>query len=150
VALFVVGLGTAALVARALYLEYPVYAADDWLYGSRETIAYLEAHRKEYDDALVSDRLATPHVLVLFFARVDPAAYQAAPIQVRQPAVRSRGEIGQYQFGRISELLERPGRHLVWVPANEDRAPFGGREPLLTVALPDGRPAHVVYEVDRR
>ena len=100
---------------------------------------------------LVSDRLATPHVLVLFFARVDPAAYQPAPIHVRQPAVRSRGEIGAYQFGRTEDLLERPGRHLVWVPADEDRALFGNRQPLFTVhrcrtaSLPQ-----LVYEVERR
>jgi 4-amino-4-deoxy-L-arabinose transferase-like glycosyltransferase len=148
--LIAAGLGTLTLVTRELYVEYPTYAAEDWLYGARETVAYLEAHRAAYDDVLVSDRLATPHVLVLFYARVDPAAYQRAPIHVRQPAVRSRGEIGEYRFGRTDDLLERPGRHLLWLPADEDRARLGNRQPLFTVALPDGRPAHLVYEVERR
>lgn len=149
-ALVVAGLSTAALAARALYVDYPVYAAADWLYGSRETIAYLEARRHQYDDVLVSDRLSTPHVLVLFFAQVDPSGYQGSPIHVRQPAVRSRGEIGQYQFGRIQDLLERPGRHLVWVSANDGRELFGSQQPVLTVSLPGGPPAHLVYEVERR
>jgi len=148
--LLVAGIGTAGLAARALYVEYPVYAAGDWLYGSRETIAYLETHRHEYDDVLVSDGLSTPHVLVLFFARVDPRAYQAAPIHVRQPAVRSRGEIGQYRFGRIGELLERPGRHLAWVSADDGPRLFGGQRPVLTVSSPDGQSLHHVYAVERR
>jgi 4-amino-4-deoxy-L-arabinose transferase-like glycosyltransferase len=139
---------TAVLVARALYTEYPVYAADDWLYGSREVIAYLEDHRSGYTDVVVSDRLATPHILVLFYARIDPATYQKAPLHVRQPAVRSRGVVGQYHFGSTAALVGSPGRHLVWAPAGEARSVAGSREPLLTVNLPDGRPAHVVFEVE--
>jgi 4-amino-4-deoxy-L-arabinose transferase-like glycosyltransferase len=150
VVLVVTGLLTATLVARALYVDYPVYAAEDWLYGSRDVVAYLEAHRGDYDNVVVSDRLATPHILLLFYTRFDPGAYQQSPIHVRQPAVRTRGEIGTYRFGRTSELLERPGRHLVWVSASEGRALSGERAPLLTVTLPDGRPAHLVYEVERR
>ena len=148
--LLVVGVATAALAARALYVEYPSDAAEDWLYGARETIEYLEAHRSGYDDVLVSDRLSTPHLLVLFFAPVDPLAYQQAPIHVSQPAVRSRGAIGQYRFGRTEDLLRTPGRHLVWISASESRAPFGARTPLLTVRLPNGRNTHLVYEVEAR
>lgn len=151
VSLFVIGwLATAGLVARALYVEYPVYAAEDWLYGARETIEYLESRRPQYDDVLVSDRLPAPHVLVLFYAQLDPVTYQRAPIHVRQPAVRSRGEIGPYRFGRTEELLILPGRHLLWVSASEDRARLGSLQPLLTVRLPDGRPTMLVYDVGNR
>jgi hypothetical protein len=138
---------TAGLVARALVVEYPVYAAEDWLHGSRESIGFLESRRSAYDDVLVSDRLSTPHILVLFYAAVDPALYQHDPIHVRQPNVRSRGEIEPYQFGHIQDLLGRPGRHLVWVSAGEGRSLFGEQMPLLTVSLPDGRPTQLVYEV---
>lgn len=141
---------TAAFAARELYVDYPVYAAEEWLYGAGETIAFLEEQQGRYDDIVVSDRLPTPHILVLFHTRFDPATYQRAPIHVRQPNVRSRGEIGRYRFGRTSELLERTGRHLVWVPADEGAEVFGDRPPLLKVALPDGHPAHLVYEVERR
>jgi 4-amino-4-deoxy-L-arabinose transferase-like glycosyltransferase len=144
------GVVTAVLVARALYSDYPVYAAEDWLFGSGEAIGYLERNRSAYDDVLVSDRLPTPHMLVVFFARVDPAGYQLSPIHVRQPNVRSRGEIGQYRFGRMAELVERPGRHLVWVTAAEGSALFRDQRPLLTVTLPDGRPTQLVYEAVRR
>jgi 4-amino-4-deoxy-L-arabinose transferase-like glycosyltransferase len=140
---------TAVFVGFALYLRYPSYAAEDWLYGSREAVTFLESRRSGYDDVLVSDRLPTPHVLVLFYAQVDPVTYQRAPIRVRQPNVRSRGDIGPYQFGRIQDLLERPGRHLVWVSAAEARALFGDRAPLLTITLPDGRPTQLVYEIGR-
>jgi 4-amino-4-deoxy-L-arabinose transferase-like glycosyltransferase len=141
---------TAVLVGRALYVEYPVYAADDWLYGSREAIAYLEDSKGGFDGVLVSDRTPSAHILVLFYARVDPRVYQQAPIHVRQPAVRSRGQIGDYLFGRTSDLLERPGRYLLWVPAAEERARFGDQQPVLVVSLPDGHPAQLVYEVERR
>ena len=99
---------------------------------------------------LVSDRLPTPHILVLFYARTDPTSYQPAAIHVRQPNVRSRGEIGRYRFGRTSDLLDRPGRYLVWLPADEARSTFRDRQPVLTIALPDGNPTQQVYEVERR
>jgi 4-amino-4-deoxy-L-arabinose transferase-like glycosyltransferase len=141
------GLAYAGLVGFELYAGYPLYAASDWLYGSKQAIDFLESRRASYDDVLVSDRLPTPHVLVLFYARIDPATYQRAPIHVRQPNVRSRGEIGQYQFGSIQDLLKRPGRHLVWVTAREGRSLFGDRQPLLTVMLPDREPVQLVYEI---
>jgi hypothetical protein len=56
--------------------------------------------------------------------------------------------VGQYHFGSTAALVGRPGRHLVWVPASEARSVAGSREPLLTVDLPDGRPGHVVFEVE--
>ncbi len=141
---------TAGLAARALYVDYPRYAADDWLFGSREVVTYLEAHRDAYDGVLVSDRLLTPHILVLFYARIDPATYQQSPIVVRQPNLRPRGEIGPYQFGRVGDLLQRPGRYLVWVAVDEAPGLFGDRAPVLRVSLPDGSPAQLVYETARR
>jgi hypothetical protein len=147
--LVALGLMTTVFVALNLYVQYPVYAADDWLFGSREIVEYLEAHRGADADVLVSDRLATPHVLVLFYAMIDPAAYQRAPIHVRQPNVRSRGEIGPYRFGRIEDLLKRPGRHLVWVTANEGSDLFGVTPPVYGVKGSDGRTAQLVYEIGR-
>jgi 4-amino-4-deoxy-L-arabinose transferase-like glycosyltransferase len=141
---------TAVLAARALFQEYPRYAAQDWLYGSRDAIAFLEAQRGQYDGVLVSDRLATPHILVLFYARVDPSTYHEHPIHVRQPNVRSRGEIGPYRFGRTGELLDRSGRYVVWLPAEEARQIFPDQQALLTITLPDGRPSQQVYEFERR
>ncbi len=140
---------TALLAARALYRDYPVYAAADWEYGAGQAVRLLEERRSAYDDVLVSDRLDTPHVYVLFYAPVDPASYQRAPIHVRQPNVRSRGEIGAYRFGRLPELLDRPGRHLVWLPADEAATLFPTQAPLLAIPYPDGRPAQAVYEARR-
>jgi hypothetical protein len=140
---------TTAFVTLNLYLQYPVYAADDWLFGSRDIVDYLEAHRGPDEDVLVSDRLATPHVLVLFYARIDPGTYQQAPIHVRQPNVRSRGEIGPYQFGRIEDLIKRPGRHLVWVTAEEGPDLFGPMPPIFAVRGADGRMSQLVYEIGR-
>jgi 4-amino-4-deoxy-L-arabinose transferase-like glycosyltransferase len=141
---------TIGIVAYNLYAEYPVYAADDWQYGARETIAFLEEHQSEYDDVLVSDRLVAPHLLVLFYGRVDPAAYEANPIHVRQPNVRSRGNLGQYRFDRLSDLLQRPGRHLVWATPEDVPSLPAGLTPLLTVNLPDGRPAQRVFATPAR
>jgi hypothetical protein len=148
--LVVLALMTAVFVALNLYVQYPAYAADDWLYGSRDVVGFLESQRADYDDVLVSDRLATPHILVLFYARIDPTTYQPAPIHVRQPNVRSRGEIGQYQFGSIQELLKRPGRHLVWVTGSEGSTLFGATPPLLAVPGSDGRATQLVYEIGQR
>jgi len=139
---------TGELAARALYVDYPAYAAADWEYGARDVVQFLEARRPAYDGVLVSDRLDTPHILVLFYAPIDPRVAQASPIHVRQPNVRSRGEIGPYTFGRTADLLARSGRHLIWVRPDEQRASFPGRQPVLEVRNPDGSLAHVVYAVE--
>jgi 4-amino-4-deoxy-L-arabinose transferase-like glycosyltransferase len=146
-AIVVAGVATAALAARALYLDYPSDAARDWEFGAREAVEFLEARRSAYDRVLVSDRLDTPHILVLFHASFDPRTYQAAPIHVRQPNVRSRGAIGQYQFGRVEDLLTTPGRHLVWVGGQERIATLERNAPALVVRFPDGVPAHRIFEV---
>jgi len=149
--LILAGFGvTAVMVATNLYLEYPVYAADDWLYGAKETVGYLESARSGYDDVVVSDRLPAAQILVLFYAGILPDTYQASPIHVRQPNVRARGVIGQYQFGRTGELLDRPGRHLAWVVPDEERGRFVGQEPVFVVRLPDGQAAYLVYAVEGR
>ncbi len=140
---------TAMLMAKALYFDYPLYAARDWSYGAREVIQFLEARRSAYDTVLVSDRLETPHILVLFHARVDPASYQQTPIHVRQPNLRSRGEIGQYRFGRIEDLLAARGTHLAWVGAAERVDSLAGSRPVFSIDYPDGTPAHRVYEARR-
>jgi putative protein kinase ArgK-like GTPase of G3E family len=38
--------------------------------GIAEVVDFLEANRGRYDDVLVSDRLPTPHMLLLFYGRV--------------------------------------------------------------------------------
>ena len=151
IGLILAGVGvTAMMVATNLYAEYPVYAADDWLYGARETVDYLESQRQAYDDVVVSDRIPAAQVLVLFHAKMPPATYQAAPIHVRQPNVRARGTVGQYEFGRTGDLLDRPGRHLAWVVPDEERGRFAGQKPLFEARLPDGRAVYRVYAVEGR
>jgi hypothetical protein len=147
--LVALGLMQTAFIILNLYVQYPVYAATDWLYGSREIVSFIESHREPDEDVWVSDRLSTPHVLVLFYAGVDPATYQQAPIHVRQPNVRSRGEIGPYRFGRMQELIGRPGRHLVWVTAKEGLELFGFLQPVYSVGGSDGRATQLVYEIGR-
>jgi 4-amino-4-deoxy-L-arabinose transferase-like glycosyltransferase len=140
---------TTGLAARALYVDYPSYAARDWQFGADEIVHFLEARRFAYDAVLVSDRLDTPHVLVLYLVPVDPVTYHLSPIHVNQPNLRSRGQAAPYRFGRIGELLEQPGRHLVWVGADEEVPALVGLTPIFTVAYPSGRPAHLVYDVER-
>ncbi|MFN8636841.1 MAG: glycosyltransferase family 39 protein [Chloroflexota bacterium] len=106
--------------------------------GSREAVSFLEARRSEYDDVLVSDRLPTPHILILFFAPADPALYQREPIHVRQSAVRSQDRSDR------TARANRRSRAPAWtaprgIGAGEARALFGDQSPLLTVRLP-GRP----------
>jgi hypothetical protein len=140
---------SAALAASALYFDYPAYAAADWQYGARETVGFIESNRADFDDVLVSDRMPAAHILVLFHAGIDPSTYQPEPIHVRQPAVRSRGTIGPYRFGRTQDLLGQPGHHLVWV-TDDERLLFPNRAPIFVATLPDGRPAYLVYVVGNR
>ncbi|MFN8522489.1 MAG: glycosyltransferase family 39 protein [Chloroflexota bacterium] len=151
VAVAIVGglLLSGASSARELFFRYPVYSAPDWMHGARAAVANAESRRASYDGVLVSDRLAGVHLLVLFYTRADPSTYQANPIHVRQPNVRSRGGFGGYTFGRLEDLLGRPGRFLVWATA-EDLPRITNRVRVLDeIHYPDGTLAHAIAETSQ-
>jgi exodeoxyribonuclease-3 len=52
--------------------------------------------------------------------------------------------------GMRSDLLLATGQHLVWATPDEAASLFASRAPLLTVSLPDGRPAQLVYTTGDR
>lgn len=59
----------------ALFAYYPEVAAPWWEYGWREAIQYLEAHRGDYEEVVVSGFTQYPEIQVLYHARVSPAEY---------------------------------------------------------------------------
>jgi hypothetical protein len=143
--LVAMAIGLSALVGtanvwRELYFRYASVSSGHWLDGARTTVATLERLRGETDRVAVSDRLSTPHLLVLFYTRFDPVEYQRRPIHVDWPQVRSRGTVGQYEFGRIERIMARPDApRILWVTDDDAEKLAPKHLPTLTARQPNGR-----------
>jgi 4-amino-4-deoxy-L-arabinose transferase-like glycosyltransferase len=142
----VTGLG----VASDLYLQYPRYASVDWLAGARTAIGAVKSARRPGERVLVSDRIPTPHILVAYMLPIPPAEYQTSPVRVRQPNVRSHGDVAGFTFGRAEELArDLPRPYVAWVTVDEGRRLWPQLRPIYTTELPDGRPTWAVFVVGR-
>ena len=137
-----------ARMTRDLFGAFPVYAAALWTQGTGEMVREIESRRAGYDQVVVDGRHKFIGSLILFYSRYDPRARQVevASLAGRQP----RTVAGPYRIGAIPELLERPGRYLVWTTRADGRRLFPGRQPLHVVRLPNGRQNHALFAVETR
>lgn len=120
-----------------LFWVHPVVSAPWWEYGYAEAVAYLELHRGEYDEVVVTGLAEYPQVHILYHTGGDPAEYQQT------------GGIRGYRFlplGRpYVEDYQRSSRRSLYLltPFEHERVP---RPALLRIKYPDGSPAWVIVE----
>lgn len=143
----VAGAASAARMTWDLYREFPVYSARPWSHGVGQTVAVIETLRHGFDDVVVDGRNKYVFSLILFFSRYDPALRQAEVAAMTNPRDVRRA-VGPYRIGLVSELVQRPGRHLVWTMARAGRAMFPSADRLRVFRRPDGQANHALYAVD--
>lgn len=120
-----------------LYWVYPVVSAPWWEYGYAEAVTYLEHHRGDYEETVITGLIEYPQVQILYHTGRDPAEYQRT------------GRISGYRFlplGRpYVEDYQRSSRKSLYLltPFEHDRVP---RPALRWIKHPDGSPAWVVVE----
>lgn len=58
------------------YAHYPRIFSGEWQYGYEESIAYVSAHKHEYDTIYITDKLGRPYVYYLFYEKTNPKEFQ--------------------------------------------------------------------------
>jgi len=120
-----------------LFWVYPVVSAPWWEYGYGEAVAYLERHRGDYEEIVITGLIEYPQVQILYHTGGDPAEYQRT------------GRISGYRFlplGRpYVEDYQRSTRKSLYLltPFEHERVP---RPALHRIKHPDGSPAWLVVE----
>jgi 4-amino-4-deoxy-L-arabinose transferase-like glycosyltransferase len=132
-----------ARMARDLYGSFPTYAARPWTNGVREAVRQAERLRPSFADVVVEGRQKFIFSLILFYVRMDPASRQQEVAGLEGLAYRSR--VGPYRIGNVGELVQSPGRHLVWASRVGERLRHA--DVLHVVKWPDGSDNYSLLEV---
>jgi 4-amino-4-deoxy-L-arabinose transferase-like glycosyltransferase len=136
VAALVIALGRDAVrYARAYTTTYPAQAADDFQYGYREAIAFMEARRDQYDLMLLTaNRVNQPQIFAAFYNAERPGG---------PPTVREHGYliIDPSEYGRY-EMDQR----ILAALREDDLRLFDDYRELHRVLTPAGRTEYVIAE----
>jgi hypothetical protein len=136
VAALVIALGREAWRYGRAYVEvYPAQAADDFQYGYREAIAFMEAHRDQYDLLmLTANRVNQPQIFAAFYNAERPGG---------PPSVREHGYliIDPSEYGRY-EMNQR----ILAALREDDLRLFDDYRELHRVLRPGGGTEYVIAE----
>jgi hypothetical protein len=134
VAAVVIALGREAWAYWRMYTQkYPAQAADDFQYGYREAIAFMEAHRSEYDLLmLTANRVNQPQIFAAFYNAERPGG---------PPAVREHGYliIDPSEYARY-DMNQR----ILGAFREDDLRLFDDYQELHRVITPAGRTEYVI------
>jgi 4-amino-4-deoxy-L-arabinose transferase-like glycosyltransferase len=140
VAVLLVALGREALrYGRAYTTTYPTQAADDFQYGYRETIDFMEGQRDKYDLLLLTaNRVNQPQIFAAFYNAQRPGG---------PPTVREHGYliIDPSEYGRY-EMNQR----ILAALREDDLRLFDDYTELHRVLTPAGRTEYVIAEPHNR
>ncbi|OWY70959.1 hypothetical protein B7486_15300 [cyanobacterium TDX16] len=142
---------SAGLFCRRFFVEYPIKSAPAFQSEWADAFAEVKEKQDDYDLVLLSpDRSNQLGMLYLFWAQMDPAAYQKGDKDIEQL-------IGIERITRIGKVVFRPSTYLpilgpqlppcarVLVVERPD-VPVAGVK-LKSFHLPDGREALVMYDL---
>ena len=136
VAALVIALGREARrYARAYITTYPATAADDFQYGYREAIDFMEARRQDYDLLLLTaNHVNQPQIFAAFYNAQRPGG---------PPTVREHGYliIDPSEYGRY-EMNQR----ILAALREDDLRLFDDYTELHRVLTPAGRTEYVIAE----
>ena len=98
------------------FIHLPKESTLEWVYGFPQLTDYLSQNQNKYQKVIITLRYSQPYMMILFFSKFDPAAYQALP------KVMGKSEFGfinvagfgKYQFKNIdSEDFKQPNALIV-------------------------------------
>jgi len=140
------GLAVVSLIffQHGYWRHYSYEYAQEWQYGYKQAIGYINEVGQNYDEVWFTDKLGRPYIFFLYYLKVDPRYFQNNS-DVRRDTfgfvnVRS---FGKFHFWGVGDNLETHGRTLV-IDAKER---VGSDTTIVkTFVLPNGEVTLVAYE----
>lgn len=144
----IVGLGLAIIsfiyFQHGYWRHYSYEYAQEWQYGYKQAIGYINEVEQNYDEVWFTDKLGRPYIFFLYYLKVDPRYFQSNS-EVRRDTFGfvNVASFGKFHFWGATDKLETMGRALVI----DSRQRIGSNTPVIkTFALPDGSETLVAYE----
>ncbi len=69
---------TSTYIMKYFY-EYPNDYSQDWQYGYKQVVSYINDNHSHYDKIIVTKFYGEPHEFILFYSSWDPQKYKADP-----------------------------------------------------------------------
>lgn len=124
------------------YIHYPQEYPAAWEYGFSQVVDYVQMHKNDYNQILVTTKYDQPYILFLFFSHYPPESFQFH----HQLTVRDRfnfstvNSYDKYVFTDTSWEKVRDIHNALIIAAPED-IPAVGANVVKTINFPGGKPA---------
>jgi hypothetical protein len=126
--------------------HYPSEYSGEWQYGYKQSIAYVESVKNNYDYIQITNALGRPYIYYLFYTKTDPGIYRQTAKINRDPFgfVTING-FGKYIFpDSFDNALSKKARILyISTPYNLPK----NIKILKTFNLLNGQPILVAYTI---
>lgn len=127
------------------FVHLPNERSEDWQFGRKELVGYLEEHKSEYDRIVVSTDLQWPNVFFLYYSKYDPNKYLAEGGAESGYVLSQSNKYDKYEFRKFDYHLERGEKVLfVGYPGEFPKDVI----PLKKIKYLDGQNA--IYVVEER
>jgi len=124
------------------YTHYPNEFSGEWQYGYKESIAYVNAVKSQYDQIHITQSLGRPYVYYLFYSKTDPTFFrQTASIHRDTFGFVDVSGFGIYYFDKTLNSSKSTKILFVDIP----NAVPGNAKVQKTFYLLNGNPAVVAY-----
>jgi len=140
--MFLCGIFSVARYFHQYDVHLPYERSKDWVYGRKELVDYVEAHKATYKKIIISTRLQWPHIFFLYYSKYDPAKYLAQGGTVSGGWAEERNQYDTYQFRKfiVSEDFQMPAVSDTLYAGLPDEFPSTVK-PLRVIRYVNGEPA---------
>lgn len=126
------------------YVVLPVEDASYWYVGRKEMTQKINELKNNYDMIYVSNSLDFPYIFYLYYAKVNPARYQAQGGTITGGFNEQRNHVGNISFRSINTSLRSSLKKILFVGLPSEV--FKKSLVLYTIRYPDGTPGIVFFQ----
>jgi hypothetical protein len=125
--------------------HYPYEWSQEWQYGYKESIAYVNSVEDQYDEIRVTKNLGRPYIYYLFFNKTDPHEFRKTMKVSRDPFGFVKVlSFGKYSFPEDFTYKSESSKKVLYINTVFD-LPKSAKV-IKTFHLLNGTPALVAYE----
>jgi 4-amino-4-deoxy-L-arabinose transferase-like glycosyltransferase len=155
-AFFLVAIVSLAFILESYFIRLPKNPAESLRYGYRQTIAFTESVKDQYEKIIFSKAYSEPQAFVAFYSKLDPKIYQGYSKDYLRYEKEGKKfvdqlesyQLGKYEFRDINWEKDKKIKNALLVgPPQDFPANVSG---VKTVDFPNGEVAFRIVESEVR